>query len=164
MYTCSPPPLPAWYVVQLELSHTLHLPASAACLCTATVCLLLPLRPAYVRPPFPPSACAQFPVRPCMFLQPLVPPYPLCPCLSLRVLYSVSCHFCCLVSDLVDFCTLRQGARETSLPVSFFFKFLALPRYLSMPAPFSILFHPLPPPSSSPLSLPSGCIGPIPIG
>ena len=36
--TCSLPPLPVWYGIQLDCAHTRHPPASTACLC-APICM-----------------------------------------------------------------------------------------------------------------------------
>ena len=79
-----PPPLPAWYVVHLDFTHTHHLPAFAACLCAACH---MPDSAVTSRdrlpPPLLPSACAQVPVNPWGLHPLLFPLSPLFPRLSL---------------------------------------------------------------------------------
>ena len=75
LYTCSPPPLPAWCIIRLDFSHTHHPPASAACLC-AQCCVPASSAMCCVRLP-PLSALGLFP-GPCQSLggrPPLVPPH-----------------------------------------------------------------------------------------
>ena len=78
-----PHPLPAWYVVQLDVSHPCHSTASAAHICA--VRLLLLQCPASVRPTFAAFGLRPGPCWPLGVRLSLVYPYTFFPCLYIPV-------------------------------------------------------------------------------
>ena len=152
-YTYSPPPLLAQNTVHLNVTHPPPPPASAAHSEPYAACLCLPSYPAAFAPHFQPHPAPRSLSAPGFLLaeSPFAPLYTT----SLPMWCSASRNLLDLVPLGIYFEQVR-GGRAHTLPVSCSSQ-LPSPRYMATSAPSGY------PPPSYPLSLPLGCLDPIPV-